>query len=338
MQRILSEDELSLIHALQIRPRAAWTELAPVLGVAPATLAHRWETLREQGLAWITAYPVQKSGTGAVVAIVELTCDPDGVGQLVQTLTADPRIASIEYAARGRDLILTVQTGSLDDLSDLVLGELPSHRSVRVAQTHACSALHAEGSRWRLDSLSPSQSNALIRLGPRVPASAAAAVPTRGRQRADSRARAQRPGYRTGDRHPDGRPASSIRRQLAAVLRSDHVVLRCDVAQSATRWPVTATWWCRLPIRFHRPMAEIVRTRPELRLCLSLTGPTNFLVSMWVSSLADMLRHQEWMEARMAELEVIDASVTLRSRKRMGWELDDRGRATGYVTSVLAPI
>ena len=85
-------------------------------------------------------------------------------------------------------------------------------------------------------------------------------------------------------------------------------------------------------------MAEIVRTRPELRLCLSLTGPTNFLVSMWVSSLADMLRHQEWMEARMAELEVIDASVTLRSRKRMGWELDDRGRATGYVTSVLAPI
>ena len=239
MQRILSEDELSLIHALQIRPRAAWTELAPVLGVAPATLAHRWETLREHGLAWITAYPVQKSGTGAVVAIVELTCDPDGVGQLVQTMTADPRIASIEYAARGRDLILTVQTGSLDELSDLVLGELPSHRSVRVAQTHACSALHAEGSRWRLDSLSPSQSNALIRLGPRVPASAAAAVPNEvaneliGELARNGRATAQEIATRTG------RPASSIRRQLAAVLRSDHVVLRCDVAQSATRWPVT---------------------------------------------------------------------------------------------------
>jgi DNA-binding Lrp family transcriptional regulator len=334
MQRILSEDELSLIHALQIRPRAAWTELAPVLGVAPATLAHRWETLREQGLAWITAYPVQKFGTGAVVAMIELTCDPEGVQQLVQTLTTDPRIASIEYAARGRDLILTVQTGSLDELSDLVLGELRSHRSVRVTQTHACAALHAEGSRWRLDALNPSQANALIRLGPKVPA--AATVPREVaagliRELArNGRATAQEIATRTG------RPASSIRRQLAAVLRSDQVVLRCDVAQSATRWPVTATWWCRLPIRFHRPMAEIVRTRPELRLCLSLTGPTNFLVSMWVSSLADILRHQEWMEARMADLEVVDASVTLRSRKRMGWELDARGQATGYVTSVLA--
>jgi hypothetical protein len=117
------------------------------------------------------------------------------------------------------------------------------------------------------------------------------------------------------------------------MLRSDRVVLRCDVAQSATRWPVTATWWCRLPIRLHRTLAEIVRTRPELRLCLSLTGPANFLVSMWVSSLTDMMHQQEWMEAQMAELEVVDASVTLRSRKRMGWELDDRGRATGYVTA-----
>lgn len=41
-----------------------------------------------------------------------------------------------------------------------------------------------------------------------------------------------------------------------------------------------------------------------------------------------MLRHQEWMP----DLDVVDASVTLRSRKRMGWELDDRGRATGYVS------
>ena len=46
----LDEFELELIHALQLRPRAEWAELAHPLGVSSATVARRWRSLRERGL------------------------------------------------------------------------------------------------------------------------------------------------------------------------------------------------------------------------------------------------------------------------------------------------
>ena len=335
MSELLTESELSLIHALQIRPRATWSELAPILRTTSATLARRWESITERGLAWITAYPAPMTGAGAFTAMIEVTCDLSGTKALVEALTRDPRVASIEHAARGRDLILTVQTGSLHKLSDLVLEELPRHPSVNSTRTHTCTALHAEGSRWRLDSLDTAQSAAIAALENTPPQSGSARPESLTDEVARALVRELTRNGRASAREIASvidRPASSVRRQLAGLLRSRAVVLRCDVAQDATRWPITVTWWCRLPVRAHREVVEIVNARPELRLCMSLTGPANFLVSMWVPSLPDLLRVQEWLESRAPSLEIIDSSVTLRSRKRMGWELDTHGRATGYVT------
>ncbi|MFE5097537.1 AsnC family protein [Streptomyces sp. NPDC056638] len=49
--------DLALVNALQLRPRASWTELAPPLGVTAGTLARRWERLTGEGLAWASAVP-----------------------------------------------------------------------------------------------------------------------------------------------------------------------------------------------------------------------------------------------------------------------------------------
>lgn len=337
MQEMLTESELSLIHALQVIPRATWSDLAPILGTTAATLARRWQSITERGLAWITAYPAPLTGGGSITAIIEVTCGRADSADLVDALVRDPRVVSIEHAARGRDLVLTVQTSTLDELSGLVLDELPGFAGVQSTQTHTCTALHVEGSRWRLDSLDGTQLAAIAALGdvPDRPGSA------RPESLTDDVARSL-VGELTGNGRASapeiasalGRPASSVRRQLAALTRSRAVVLRCEVAQEATRWPITVTWWCRLPVQAHHEVVEILRARPELRLCMSLTGPANFLVSMWVSSLPDILRVQEWLEQRAPNLNIVESSVTLRSRKRMGWELRADGRATGFVTSL----
>ena len=47
----LDEADISLIHALQLRPRASWRELASALGEGPATLSKRWARLRESAVA-----------------------------------------------------------------------------------------------------------------------------------------------------------------------------------------------------------------------------------------------------------------------------------------------
>ncbi|MFI9029549.1 AsnC family protein [Streptomyces sp. NPDC053560] len=48
----LSEDDLALIHALQLRPRASWTELGRALGVDPVTVARRLNRHGQRGMAW----------------------------------------------------------------------------------------------------------------------------------------------------------------------------------------------------------------------------------------------------------------------------------------------
>lgn len=165
MQEMLTESELSLMHALQVTPRATWSDLAPILGTTAATLARRWQSITERGLAWITAYPAPLTGGGSITAIIEVTCGRADSADLVDALVRDPRVVSIEHAARGRDLVLTVQTSTLDELSGLVLDELPGFAGVQSTQTHTCTALHVEGSRWRLDSLDGTQLAAIAALG-----------------------------------------------------------------------------------------------------------------------------------------------------------------------------
>ena len=46
-----------LVNVLQIDPRASWAKVGKVLGVSPTTVAHRWQRLVDDGIAWITACP-----------------------------------------------------------------------------------------------------------------------------------------------------------------------------------------------------------------------------------------------------------------------------------------
>ncbi|MEV1043109.1 AsnC family protein, partial [Streptomyces sp. NPDC050204] len=59
--------------ALQAAPRAPWSRIGRALGVDATTAARRWERLRANGLAWVSAYDSAKSAT---VAYVEVRCRP----------------------------------------------------------------------------------------------------------------------------------------------------------------------------------------------------------------------------------------------------------------------
>lgn len=327
----LTELELSLIHALQLRPRATWAELAPILDTSGTRLARRWESLTDRGDAWVTAYPTPVIDTGPLVAITELSCRFGKMDALAERLVHDRRVSSIEQMARGEHLLLTNQTNTLDEMSQLLLEDLPALTGVESTRTHVAADVHYEGSRWRLDALEPAQIDAIIALNSLGPANSRESVPPELAQalvdelRADGRASAVDLADRVG------RPVTTVRRHLGALLRSRAVTLRCDVAQTATRWPITVTWWCRAPVREHRRIVEVITTRPELRLCLSLTGPANLLISMWVASLSHLLRVQSWMEANIAGLEIQENALILRTRKRMGWELDAMGRSLRHV-------
>lgn len=325
----LSEGDLCLIHALQIAPRMSWAEGARILGTTAATLNARWERLRSEGLAWVTAHP----GTHAlsqVIAFVEVDCVPGAQAEVARLICQDPRAASVDWSARGRDLMLTVMTEDLQSLTRFVLDELTILPGVQRQRTHLATNIYRQGMDWRLDALEPAQQQALevvgrqvrVSSGQRPPANAWPLIQELGR---DGRATAADLARATG-RNP-----ASVRRQLSRLLGSGILAFRCEVAQEASRWPLHCTWLARVPAAEQDRTAEAIATLPELRLCVTTTGNTNMMVSVWTRSQTDLMRVERLLNEKLPWFAIEESVINLRTLKRMGWMLDEAGRATGEV-------
>ncbi|GAB3293320.1 AsnC family transcriptional regulator [Epidermidibacterium keratini] len=334
MTQPLSELDLSLIHALQIRPRAPWQELARVLNSSPATLARHWERVRADGLSWVTAYPTRRLHSHRLVAFVEVRCALPKVSVLCGQLARFAEVASIEQAVGNHTLLLTILVDDLGALSRLVLDEFPQLDGIESTTSHVVSQTHLDGSYWRLGALTPTQVQAVSALpGVASPSRStvmterqrpiASLLATDGRMTAASIAAAL------------DRPERTVRRELDHLLRQGTMTFRCEIAQSATPTPIWVNWWCRVAMADVGRVVRQLRLLPQLRMCSSLTGPANLIIGTWNESLQQARATHEWLERELAPIEVIDSSVTLRCIKRMGWLLDPNGRATGEVIPTL---
>ncbi|MBV6756440.1 Lrp/AsnC family transcriptional regulator [Rhodococcus opacus] len=334
MHSDLTEDDMALIHALQIWPRGSWRALAPILEASPMTLANRWNRLRDAGLAWVTALAVPGLLSGySSVALVEVDCVRDSFDDVVARLEQTRQVIAIEHAARGRDLLLTVDGGSFDGLAAFLVDVLNRIPGIASTRSHLGVRVHLEGSRWRLDALDPGQREAVTALRqaarpdlglshPRPrPTPLLAAVEKE--LFYDGRASAADIATRLD------RPSSTARRALATLLGSGDLAVRCEVAQWHTRWPISVTWWCRLPGEKLDDIVGQLRRDGNIRMCVSLTGPSNFAVQAWVADMADLMATQTRLEHILRPGEITDSSVTLRTRKRNGWLLQPDGRARG---------
>ncbi|HEX8779542.1 MAG TPA: Lrp/AsnC family transcriptional regulator [Nocardioides sp.] len=326
----LAEDDFSLIHALQIRPRASWADLGRALGASPAALARRWDDLSRSGAAWVTAYPMVTGD--AHYAFVEVGCASADLARVRRELAAWPSVMSVEEASRDYNLVLTVGTSSLEQLSRLLLDQIASLEGVHGVRSHVVGRLHSEGSLWRVGALDPYLATAVADLSPAENRTDGGIDPwdeTWG-PLVTVLARDGRASAAEIARQVD-RPLSTVRRQLGRLLRSDVLRVRCDVAQGLTPYTLTVQWWCQVPTTHVAPAVNRLRAHPRVRQVASIPGPANLQFSTWVRGLGEALRVQEFVEEELAPARVLDSAVVLRTVKRMGWQLGEEGRATGDV-------
>lgn len=324
----LTEEDQALIHALQIAPRVSWAEAARVLGSTPTTLATRWDRLRAAGLAWVTVHAGGQSND--VVAFVDLRVDPADRARAIERITRDPRAATVEETAGGRDLVLTVIVPDYDSLAAFTLDDLPTTPGVRAVDTHVATKVHRNGSDWRLDALDRDQQAALRQAARHSESTANRRVPDSywpvveqltcdGRQNAAEIARAI------------GRDPATVRRQVARLLASDALAFRCEVAGLRSRWPIVCTWFAEVPMTELDHTVRSLSTLPELRLLVSTAGQSNLMFLLWARSSGDLMRIERLVNEKLPWLRLSESVLTLRTRKRMGWLLDQHGRATGEV-------
>ncbi len=333
----LDEPDLQLLNVLQISPRISWAEAGRVLETTPAVLAERWEALRASGAAWVTAHP-GLDYRAVAVALVEIDCAPGATSEVVDRVSQDPRVVTVEETTRGQDLLLTVMTPDIDSMTQLTLDDLTAVPGVERQRTHVLTAIHHHGAHWRLGTLTPDQQRRVAEVSAAGPESAGQspspevwplveALVMNGRYTAADVARVT------------GRNPATVRRQLGRLRSSGWLSFRCEVAQGAARLPVSCTWLGRVAAADHTRTVAAIKTMPELRLCASTTGETNMLVTVWTRSTREILQLEKLLGERLPAFQVAASTLNLRTPKRMGWLLDGQGRATGEVVppQVLRP-
>lgn len=311
----LDETDRALVNVLQVAPRASWTEVGAALAVNPATAARRWARLHDSGLARVIAYPnLAAWARHRCLAFVEVDCDPAARDDVIARLVRVPRIASVTIASSGRDLYLTVLAPDLAALSATVLGLT----GVRGTRTHLVTHLFTEGGTWRLDALDREQRAAL-----HPPSLTAAVLPDTDHDLLDALSDGRRGVAEIAER--TGTSPSTARRRLTRALRDGTLSFRCETAQRLTGWPVSASFWARVPPHELRAVATGLAGLPEIRMCAAITGADNLVISLWLRSLADSQRFEEQLSTRFPTLTVTDRTIELRAAKRMGCLLTSSG-------------
>jgi DNA-binding Lrp family transcriptional regulator len=330
----LSEEDLELINALQIAPRISWSDAASILGIHATTLAARWERLKASGAAWTTAH-LMGDPKQMCLALVDVDCEMQLRAEVTAALAAIPEVVTVEEAASNRDLMLTVITPTLAQFSDTIVPRFKEIHGLIKYRTSLCTRLHSGGYAWRLNVLGRSQQAALKALaGPEAsgpaPRSPCAPLPQShlelipflaqdGRATAADIARAL------------GRNPATVQRQLNRVLASRMLSFRCEIAQKYSGYPVTCQWLANVPPGQHEAAAAELRTFRNIRLSASTTGRTNFVILMWLQSLADVMNAELALQQRIPGIELVESVVVLSSAKRVGWMLNADSTATGVV-------
>lgn len=328
MRRPLDDVDRSLIHLLQLSPRISWTDAGQILGLSATAVATRLKALVDQGSAWIALQP-NTTGPHHITAIVELTCEPNSRAALAEALTDDARVLSIEESSRGDDLVLTVVVADPGALTTLILDELPRRGGVLGLRPSVVVRTLATGSDWRVGALSERQ----LAEAQRLESAEGSGSLTSLRDLAPLlEALAHDPRASLSDlARVTGLTPATVRRRVQALLMSDRVILRCDVAHTDFGLPVTSAYFAQVaPADIARTVA-FLRSRPGLRLCLQVTGEHNLIFSVLSPSVAAVADVQATLGKHLPWVRITESRLVLRTPKRMGWVLDAEGRPTGRV-------
>jgi len=323
----LSEEDLRLLHALQIAPRVSWLDAARILGSHPATLARRWERLRASGRAWITAH---LAGDPAVMilAFADIECEPGRRDEAIAALALIPEAVTIDVGTGQPDLMLTLLAPSLTECTERALPRIAAVPGVLSVRSELCTRMHSGGHSWRLAALDREEIAAFSRLGARRPAPGP--VPDAAFGLLPLLARDGRAGTSTLAREL-GRSPATVHRQLAKVLGSGLLSIRCEVAQGPAGYPVACRWLARVPAGGHAQAAAALGGLRNVRLAASTTGRTNFIIMMWLRTVADVLTAELTLQEKIPEIELVQSTVMMGTAKRMGFMLRSDGTALGDI-------
>lgn len=331
---ILTPDELQLIDALQVAPRAPWEAIGNAVGIGAVTAAKRWAKISENGLAWVTAAPGMALRNAQCLAYVEITCHPQDRPKVAAAIARHSLALTVELTTGSADILVTVAAADLQTMSHYLLEHLDQVEHVLSSRARIATRLYSEGSSWRLRVLPPTVTAPLERIRSRQstdaasdgPVQVSASVKTMLTHLAlDGRASYAELAERAGT------SPTTARRHISRLIGSGVVIPRTDVSAYAVNWPVQVYLWASAPADSLMETARLLSRFRQARLTATVTAGPNLALCSWLQTVEEVHRLELAISAKLPQLEVVDRLIVLRTVKRMGRLLDKSGRAVGVV-------
>ncbi|MGG7100831.1 Lrp/AsnC family transcriptional regulator [Rhodococcus sp. 24CO] len=319
---VIAESDLEIINALQLNPRASWTQLSSVLDMDSTTIARRWRRLVSNGHSWVNAVAIGRTHIFGYLLIRTTQDAVADVGERLRELACAYLLARTEGEYEYFVGVVAADQKSLDALVCEHLAADPGILSIR---SRVGVKVYRDGFSW--------EPGALGQAGRAQLATAAApADPTVFRESDGALLEALgRDGRASYARLAAicGTNETAIRRRLAQLTASQQLIFRCDVSQQAVGSPFEVIFDVAVDGSADE-LGNLVSSWPEIRLLVATTGTANMLISVWLSSLAQSLVVEDRLR-RIGSVRILDRRVSLYPMKRFGQLLGPNGVAEGHV-------
>lgn len=329
---MFSENDLALVTALQVAPRASWAAVAQATGLSAATAARHWQHLVETGAAWVTASPGQAVWASRCVAYVEVNCTPGVTLEVAQILAQDPCALTVEITAGGADLFLTVAAEDLAAMSRYLLQRIDTIPGITRTNSRIATKLYRDGSDWRLDALPSHRPVAFS--SHQQPVIERGMTP--GRLTDIDRSLSVQLGLDGRATYADlaqkvGVSEVTARRRTTHLIRTGTLVLRTEIAAHRVGWPVSTVLSIEVPVNLLSEAARTAARQRQVRMSATVAGSPSLVVAAWLKQVDQIHELEHHLVDKLPQLRVTGRLTVLRTVKRMGRILDGHGHAVAAV-------
>jgi DNA-binding Lrp family transcriptional regulator len=325
---MISETDLEIVNALQINPRADWSRVGDVLGLSGPTVARRWNSLADQGLAWITPAPGPRYLSAGWSAFISLSSLPSENQALVHKLCAEPAFGTVSLVSGSHDLFIDCFASSHEELMNIVTGSFAGLPGVTHREVVFVTKLYRQASDWRSGTLEPARAR-LMSAEP-APAPAGYAPDRLDASLLEELAKDGRASWAELGAACGVSPQTA-RRRVERFLASGYMTLRCDTSVSAQQGLREVSLILNVPAHHVDAVGGYFAALPNCRLSAQVLGAQNLLVTLWVRDYLEVQGHERELAERAPGSAVISRQAVVRNYKRLGHVLDESGRSRSVV-------
>lgn len=328
----LHPDDVRIIRALQIAPRASFAAIATALGLTEGAVNRRYRRLRAEGVIRVVGM-VEPGALGQSRWLVRLRCRPGSVAAIADALAEREDVNWVALGAAGCEITCATQSRSREQREDLLERRLP--RTAAVIDINAFAVLRqflgGRGHYWAA-------------LRGTLTEAEEAALGSDGRPFTESPVVSREPLHLTPEDEKlfaalgrDGRAGlvdlaaaagltpGRVSRRLDALLRQRALRLDVEIAAAALGYHARANLWLRVHPSAVKSVGRALAEEPGIAFVAAVSGPWNLHAVAHCRDLDELFEFTSERVGSLAGLQGLEVSPVLRHVKQAGTRLvDDR--------------